>query len=322
MRTLLQLHPHKHTGKLLHHRHTSYRALFLLLALTGAILITPAGMAKASDYRVDAVVPAPLPSQSAVITHPVNGSSIRTSTVAIGGTCPVVTPAIIVVLYEGSEILGSQACTQNGTFDMSVMFEPGSHTVIAQIVSFTGQVGASSEPVTFTYQPVTITYVTTSTPTSTATPLTIVSDAPFIVFGMAKDAVWNVTFKGGSAPYSASVHWGDGTVQNFSKLNAGQYSFKHHYSKMRSYKIRIDLKDSTGATTNRGITAVTPLSYGGSINSLGTTKLPLTWLLYVLYILTILLLIMFWRRERLHYAHAVIPVTAAKRRKPVAKKRR
>jgi hypothetical protein len=355
-RNLLQLHPHKHTGKLLHHRHTSYRALFVILALTGAVMMTPVGMTQAADYSVTAVVPAPLPAAPAIITSPSDNDTITQSNTIVKGDCPVIVPPIIVTLYEGSTFLGSQQCTSDGKFAIPVSFEPGRHTIEARVINFTGQTGATSSPVFIIYghaAPTSSSAVNSGSGSSfssssdsngstTETDMVqtpslypqITSDNPVILFGPTKPAVWTGTLKGGTPPYSVTVYWGDGTVKRLKNWNEGQQTIKHSYAEARTYEVKIELRDATGYAVTTSITAISPAEWsaytpipgvgglaGGSGGSglLGALNVSHTWILYTLYITTVVVLTMLWHIERSHFARQYVPVKASR---VVAAKRR
>jgi hypothetical protein len=343
MQKLLKLHPHKHTGKLLHHRHTSYRALFLILALTGAVMLAPIGMARADDYVVSAIVPAPLPDGPAVITSPTDSGTTTQATTVIHGNCPVIDPPIIVVLYEGTNVIGSQQCAGDGTFAIPVSLNPGSHTIITQVMNFTGQNGAAGTPVVITYTPTAAQNAPTATGSNaqSSSPAddqdagshigtgasvypTITTDNPFLIFGPDKDAIWTGDIQGGTAPYTVTINWGDGTIQKIHNVSEGLFRAHHHYTVMKTYSVRMEVRDVKGRVLGVTITAISPAQFSAypAPSIIGSTNLSRTWLLYGLYILTVVALTMFWHRERLHYAQQRVPITVTKRRAPAKRKRK
>src|SRR5882757_4742169 len=115
-----RLHPHKHTGKLLHHRHTSYRALAVLLLLTGGILVrtewSMRQVAAADSLFVFATVPAPIPTMGPVILVPTDGSLTHDPNITVSGTCEAMTPATTIAIYSNGTLLGSAPCAPDGTF--------------------------------------------------------------------------------------------------------------------------------------------------------------------------------------------------------------
>jgi hypothetical protein len=345
MHKKLRLHHHKHTGKLLHHKHTSYHALLLVLAIAGVFMVSFNRMAQAADFEVSAIVPAPLPNDPAVITTPADGSVVTTSSVTVGGTCPVITPAIIVVLYESSTFMGSDTCSVDGTFAVPTTFSPGSHTLTATVMNFTGQSGATSTPVTFTYTPppaptlptpnaptppvggATPTPKPNPSPVSVPTsPLEIVSERPFILFGRNRDAVWHGTVQGGTTPYTLTVSWGDGETQKLQGLSSEKLSLSHRYQKSGIYQITLQLTDASGQTVTRSLVALSPYAFSLYQNTpslfggLGGGTVLFPWVLYWLYGLLVLLLLWLWQRERLRHVHTLVFVSA-KQHKPIRKRR-
>jgi len=331
MKTILKLHPHRHTGKLLHHRHTSYRALFLLLALTGAVLLTPVDMARADSYLVSAVVPAPLPDDPAVITSPRDGSVVNQPNIIVKGNCPVIDPPIIVVLYDGSVIVGSQYCGGDGSFSIPISLTVGSHSIVPHITNFTGQSGPTGNPVLITFDPPAITTSTTTVMVSpgggqkqTSPPLEILTDSPYVLYGPKKDAVWSGTVRGGTPPYGITLDWGDGAIENHHNISSGPISLRHHYSRAKLYELHIELRDTQGHVRGLSIVALSPAIYNNSGPTIvGSTNLSRNWTLYTLYTLTVVALTLFWHRERTRYAHQPVPApTTRRRRQPAAKARK
>ncbi|MFS8118726.1 MAG: hypothetical protein ACMG55_09590 [Microcoleus sp.] len=332
MNRLLKLQHHKHTGKLIHHRHTSYRALFLIVAMVGVVMVLTSQAAKADNYTVTATVPAPMPSGLPIIQKPRVGMNIvHTPNITINGTCPVITPSIVIALYDNSGLAGSQQCTPQGVFDVPISLSEGSNSIVATIITITGQVGASSQPVIITYTKLGVPKQTTSTSPRTPSalpglrpleitgdnvqPLKIISDNALIIFGPSSDAVWRGTFTGGTLPYKVKITWGDSSVQELSGIGEKAQAIRHHYSHFTSYQIKVQLTDAKGLTVTQYLTAIT---FATTIITLGnldffhtiTSQAMLTTLiLYSLYIVTAGLLLILWRKEhhrRLQPAHAQI----------------
>lgn len=331
--SLLKLHPHKHTGKLLHHRHTSYRALFLLLVMTGVVLLVPFKMARADSYNVNAIVPAPLSTEPAVITNPSDSTVVRQPNVRFSGSCPVINPPLIVVLYDGSSIVGSQYCATDGTFSILVGLTPGHHSIVPQIMNFTGQMGTAGKAVLITYIAPIASDASPAVPASQAvTPkpagdnsLKIITGAPFIIYGPAKDAIWKGRIGGGAPPYGLTISWGDGTINKRTALSTGGLELRHHYNHSLIYQVRIDVYDAAGNVQGISLIALTPAAYASYTATptwIDSTNLSRAWLLYVLYLVTIAVLVLFWQRERVYYAKQVVPFPYIQHQRPAPRKRR
>lgn len=330
MHKALHLQHHKHTGKLLHHRHTSYHALFLLLVIAGAFIALTNHIANAASYDVTATVPAPLPTTAAVITQPTDGAIVNTSDIQVGGTCPIIIPAVVVVLYDNGSLVGSTRCTAGGVFEMPVSISAGQHSLVATVVNITGQTGLTSDPVMVTYTPlVPIAQPLVSQPSrpqssgntipvvtpSNVGPLVLTPAAPFLIFGPTIDAVWDGTMQGGTAPYTFYIDWGDGTIETHSGLSAGAQEFRHRYHKTGSYLISIRVEDSSGHSLTRHYVALSlvPFVIGlpTSSSSTGSSSPQLTLmpLLYSAYFTIVICFFIFWwyeRRHRRQWAHVRI----------------
>jgi hypothetical protein len=312
MRQLLQLHPHKHTGKVLHHKHTSYHALFLILGLAGVFMVFLSSAAKAADYVVTATVPATIPSGNPVITAPSDGTQVSTPSITVSGTCPVANPPVIITIQDETGLLGSSQCS-SGTFNVPVSLTVGTHHLTATVVTITNDTGGTSQTVAVTYllpivpsQPVGGTTPVVHVPRSsqptpvTPDPLHIDSASSFIVYGYNDDAVWRGSFSGGSLPYNVTIDWGDGTREMFSKLGNEQQAFSHHYRQLRTYVVSLVVTDSAGQTTTLTLSAISPATFNHPPTSLGfTTGSPsVTRLLYQLYLGQLFLTFLLWEYVR------------------------
>jgi hypothetical protein len=335
---LLQLHQNKHTGKLLHHRHTSYRSLFLLIGIAAAFMVTMNHMAHAIDYEVTAIVPAPLPAGPATITNLKNGDTVYGPTIHISGVCPIISPAIIVVAYDnGTTLLGSQTCTSGGTFDLAVSLGTvGTHSITTTIMNFTGQVGASSPPLSISYifgVVSTITKTTTSkqtilstTPASQPTEIIdwplITANSPFVIYAPGKDITWSGSFTRGRPPYAVSISWGDSSNQTGKNVIPGAQTFSHLYNTPGTYTVHILLKDAANHATTQMFTAICPIAF--RTQPATTQRTPtLTNMLYATYLIVVAILARVWWRQRLFIkVQPAYARTSSKRQKPQSRIRR
>ncbi|HSX05821.1 MAG TPA: hypothetical protein VLF69_05100 [Candidatus Saccharimonadales bacterium] len=260
----LHLQHHRHTGRLLHHKHTSFRGLAVVLVLAGLCLalLTMVARATADTLTVYASNPAPVPTDAAVITDPVDGAIVTKSSVPVSGTCPDITPRVVIGILDNGDLAGSVACDSSNNFALPIVVTAGPHTLIARVYTITGDAGADSTPVHITYiAPPAVGSVGSEAGASekpSGSPLTLTVDEPFIVFGPAKDAVWVGTITGGKLPYHLHIDWGDGTSNDYLITNEGQEQYTHHYSKMHPYTILLHLIDGEGRGISRSYAAVTP----------------------------------------------------------------
>src|SRR5665647_2236349 len=311
---LLKLHHHKHTGKLLHHRHTSYRALLLIMAISGVFMLATSQLVRAGDYIVTATVPAPIPSGAPIITSPPDGTTITTPNVTIEGTCPIILPAIIITLHDGSTLLGSGQCTPVGTFSVPVSLQERTYSIVATVVTITGDNGESSLPHTLTYKAPTSSSSTnpsksTSTSSNSGKPretttasagLEILSDKPFVVYGSVSDAVWSGYFKGGTTPYVITISWGDGSTQTYKNVGRDRQIYSHRYNRLKAYQITVTVKDAADRSISQTFAAATPIIFdngsagAGITQTMGGLHISTTILLYAFYFALLGLLFVLW----------------------------
>lgn len=335
MRQLFVLHHHKHTGRLIHHRHTSYWALALLVLLSGLLAFGIDRTARADTLFVSATVPAPIPTDAPAF-DPQFASLITTSPdLEITGTCPVITPAVIIGLYRGSELLGSSVCGVDGRFAATVTLNPGTQEIIARVVTITGQYGQSSSPATITYTPpIPPTPPTPPTKTNSGAQsggdsgasanqstnvgagalsprlLTIELDQPFVKYLPDVVTLIRVRFEGGTPPYTVTVDWGDGRSSQETLSRDGTYTFSHIYGEGDSRLVSITARDNGGLSLTRRYAAVnaapasahTNFTLAGLLDGISPNTLLLTLSLYGALFASVLLL---WRYELIHYRKRV-----------------
>jgi hypothetical protein len=270
MHRLLKLQQHKHTGKLLHHRHTSYRALVLILLLTGLVLVYASRQTTADSLYVQAKVPAPIPSRPAVILKPAASVNVSSPNVTIDGSCPITTPAVGVIIAENSNTLGSSACDSTGSFSAEVALTTGKHVLLPRIITVTGDNGPDGTPIDITYDDAAVPTTPAATKRSPATsnnsdlpdvssspPLSVAGERPFVLFGPNKTAELTASFTGGQAPYAATIDWGDTTVDIRKNLSQGWHTFSHHYAIITPWTIHMDATDAAGVRVTTTFAALT-----------------------------------------------------------------
>jgi hypothetical protein len=263
----LKLRHHKHTGKILAHKHTSYRVLFLLLLAPIFMmpLVDQLNVA-ALDFEISATVPAEIPSGSPTIDSPQQSASTTQSEIVVSGSCPVIDPAIIVAIYNNDVLAGSDQCSTNGTYTVTVPLVVGQNKLIATVVTFTGGVGNSSAAVTITRT------APPSTPTGTVDteqtapiegfspivpPLQIIAKDIYVLMSSNGNATWTGSFKGGTPPYEVEVDWGDGNSDHRTVSDDKEQTFSNVYKQLQTYKIIIKVTDADNTTASLQSTAVT-----------------------------------------------------------------
>lgn len=292
---------HKHTGKLIHHRHTSHAALVGLLLLVGIFMFISAGFARvqaeAGAVSIGVTVPGPAPTVGAAITSPVDGTSVTDQqAIEVTGTCA---PGTFVVVQNNNELAGSTVCTDAGIFILRIQLQTGTNVLSALNYDNLNQPGPNTTLVS-------VNLVTTSTvaqplqPLSSTLPIVLPSN-PSIVPGVAPEVsscdsqkgpslpvggehrvaiicaprfiqanqqytlgflVW-----GGVPPYAAEVDLGDGADGTLLSIdNPGAKIVKFSYASAGVHTIVINTTDKNG----RKATVQT------AVQATGETKTPLT----------------------------------------------
>jgi len=261
----------KHTGKLLSHKHTSYRALFLVLMITGAFLGSlQFAIAHAADFEVTAKLSAVVPTVPATIDSPTLNLVVQQAPLTVSGTCQVMSPMAIVAIYRGSDVLGSTFCQSDGTFSVIITLRSGVNQLFARTFNITNDPGPDSAPSTITYRPPVVAEPQASPdpeapPEETSPPtgqpgavLGLNSKDAFLIFGPDKPATWVGSISGGELPYRLKVDWGDGTIQTKDELGSEGIERSHTYKTMKSYFVTLTAHDTHNQAASFQLAAITP----------------------------------------------------------------
>src|SRR5579859_5315065 len=146
--TRKKLLPAHHTGKIRHHRHTSYGWLAAVLLMAGATLVaTSRSVVLASsdpvtvNESVYAVVAGSAPATAPTVTSIAPGTVFTDNNpVTIAGSCPADT---LVKVYSNDVLIGATFC-QNGRFSVSVNLFLGSNTIVVRAFNANDVMGPES----------------------------------------------------------------------------------------------------------------------------------------------------------------------------------
>jgi hypothetical protein len=277
----LHLQHHRHTGRRVHHKHTSYHGLMVLFVLAGVLMlvVTALGHATADTFSVGATVKAPIPSSPAIITSPSEGDRLGSDSQLVSGSCPIVTPQVIVAITVDNANVGSAICDGANDFALPLRLSPGAHTVVAQAMTITGDTGPASTPLHITLAPTSTRTSATVTsqpngPSTTPNPLVIAPEGTMLWLGDDKAATWAGTITGGTPPYKVLIDWGDGTSKTSSDQGAGDASFGHTYTTLQPYNMSLSVTDADHVALHEQFAVASFSTSAASISVLGsaTTK--------------------------------------------------
>ncbi len=255
---MLRLAHHRHTGRRLPHHHTSYHAILVILAVFGLCLIS-IRHAAAGNYVVTAKVSAPLPGVPSVITDPASGLVTTDPNITISGSCPVITPAIIVLLYRNGVLVGSMVCPPSGQFSFQTTLLYGNNVFVPKIINITDDYGQDGQPITIVYR-----FTESKPPTNKLPNIPLKADhqmylnsADQIVFFKPGEGVTlALGYGGGIEPYTLIINWGDGTEQSFPIDKAGHREVSHTFGSQKSFEINMRLTDAQQHLARLSLAAV------------------------------------------------------------------
>jgi hypothetical protein len=309
-----QLRPHAHSGKILHHRQTSYPPVVLLLLVAVGLLgsFTVQTLAdqpyiipgpESDAVGIGATVNAPAPSQAPVIHSPSSGAA-QSSPITVQGSCPKDTQ---VRVFKNDIFAGAALCDASQSFSVLIDLLSGSNAITAKAYNNLDKASPPSNTVNLTYSLPGLSSPAIPgifAPVQTAVnQLLIRTDTYQHGAFPGQEMGWPITIIGGHAPYALSIGWGDGKTDLISRAADGTFTVKHTYDKVGSgYKgsstIIIKATDSNGqhaylqtvAIVNDG-TVKNPTAPSGGI-------LQIAWPLLVMLVLVVASF--FWgeRREK------------------------
>lgn len=294
---------------------------FLCAVLT-AVSIVLMGAApstvSAASYDVTASIPYPAPTTAAIIDPSLDGKDSPVDLFTVFGTCEHLSPASIVSLWRGLQLLGSVNCEPSGTFSLVITLISGANTIIARTSSLSENYGPDSTPVTISYTPPLVVNPgqPTNTPPKTAQPSTdplfVTSPTPFEILHEDKGVTIKIVVSGGKGPYNISVNWGDGSTETSVVADIGSFSFKHVYEENGIYKVVATVTDVLGESkVYQFIVASTSVPQADSVEQKtdrqvvvadNGVQLLLVWTVILLILLLFLgMLTSFWLGRRYEY---------------------
>lgn len=291
---------HKHTGKLIHHRHTSHLALAIILAFLGVFMyvdntVKAEIVPVSGSVSIGMLVTGPPPAVGATITSPKDGQKIVNKDVFdISGTCQAST---FVVVKNNGINAGSTICSADGKFTVQIELYVGTNVISAMNYDNYNQAGPVTPSVTV--------YVTKKDKNTdnagTDTPVVPnIPDVPSIVPGADNqlDSCNDFQAKGeypvggephiaivcmprlflpgqmqtlglivwgGVPPYALLIDWGDDSEDLLlSVAKPGYQTVSFGYIVPNTYKIISTIKDANGETS----------SYRSSVQVSGQVELP------------------------------------------------
>lgn len=246
--------PKHHTGKVVHHRHTSYASLVLLVVLALAPLLYASqstAQAAATDpvthtEQVYAVVPGEAPDVPAAITNIASGAVFTTNDpVTIAGTCENNT---LIKVYKNDVFAGATFC-QAGNFSLQIDLFIGVNTLIVRTFNANNVQGPDSAPLVVRHEIPGVTI--TNKPVVSSGQFFLTTEIFYKGINVGDTLSWPLTLSGGQAPYAVNVGWGDGQSDLISRAEPGIFSIQHQYKQpgkgdKSSYKVTITATDQAG----------------------------------------------------------------------------
>lgn len=297
----LRLVEHKHTGSVIHVRHTSHVALLGMLVIVGFFLAISQNFVQAGEVSVGLVVQGSAPTVGATITSPLDGVNIvNVNPTPVEGTCAANS---FVVLYNDSVLAGSTICTGAGLFVVSAQLHEGTNALTARNFDNLNQAGPDTPSVTVNFK-TEETVVDVQTPDLPENPVII----PGVTEGPAECEDYNPTGQlsvggkphvavvciprsvavnedqrigilvwGGTPPYALNFDWGSGESTLISMDAPGYRTVKVSYASSGVYNINIQVTDrSSNAASGESAIEVTEADTSQGIaqiiNSIFTTS--------------------------------------------------
>ncbi len=298
-----------------HRRLALHPATILVLLLAGVLIVGWTWYAAADSYGITGKVAAPALTEGAVISEPADGATFTASPITITGTCP---NSSYVTIIRNGVFAGVGGCAVDNTFSIDVSLSPGANTLQAQDYNTTDDPGPVTPGITVYYSPpapppASVATKQPSRGSSAPLPLLLASDYSFHAVTAGSDFSWIIVIKGGVAPYTVSINWGDGSVTVSTYPEATSITITHAYKNPGYYPILVTITDAAGNSTTLQlaafIKAVGAAGFafnanndqgGAQENSLLALLVASKWLLvaWPAYSIIVLMIISFWLGER------------------------
>jgi hypothetical protein len=222
-----------------------------------------------SLLNIYGTAPVDIPVAPAIIAAPKDGSSVALPYTLVAGSCPLVSPQVVVAVDVDGVRAGSAICNPDNDFSMPLALGSGSHSLTAQVYTITGEMGATSSPVHITYRAPTSLAAAQPGDAGAAGPLKLAADSPFLYLGASRTVTWAGTLAGDTQPHHILVDWGDKTQDEYT-VQPGALHFTHHYRTLQSYDVTIFVSSASGTAVRAqyAVAAYTSVPVGaGSTNS-------------------------------------------------------
>lgn len=247
-----KLSPHKHTGRYLPHRHTSYAGLAFLIMLCTVVLglVTRSALANTpytgpdqGSIGLSGTVPEAAPTTAAVIKRPTNGQHFSATPITVSGTCP---KDVIVEVFKNDIFAGSTTCNADQTFSLDIDLLYGSNSLVARVYDSLDQAGPDSNIVTVFYD----------AQATQAAPLNS-SNLNEIQMLLRSSPVYRGAFPGknvtvpleiiaGTPPFALDVSWGDNKSDLISRPDNSVVNLVHSFARAGTYQVTIKATDAKG----------------------------------------------------------------------------
>lgn len=301
--------PKHHTGKLVHHRHTSYGALITLVAMAVVpIFMMSREVATAApedsvttEYSTYAVVPAPIPQDPPAINLPSLGTVFASpEPVSVSGSCPNDT---LIKVFKNDVMAGTVFC-QNGRFSINIDLFHGPNALVARAYNANNISGPDSTVVTVR-RDVAAQGVDQNLAIAGLKKFAITADGPYTGVNVGQKLVLRLSLSEGQAPYAVSVSWGDGKTDLVSRTQPGGFEVSHVYGEpgsgsKSSHDITVLATDQSGT---KSFIHLETIVNGDKPGVVGTIKAGYNWssmlkTAWQVVLVTTLIVISFWLGER------------------------
>ena len=238
-KNFLHFQHRRHSGSVLHHRHTSYRAMLAVLILAGIFMIWIANYVGTVDKQIksQASQTAPLPDKIPFITSPIIGAEITDDNIEVVGTCSNNTKTYVII-YNSSEVVGSSVCSSTGNFSVSVPAEYGVNKLSAVAININNQATSRSVETN-----------ANRAGTVDGNSVRIKVQNPVIHYKPGEEFVLTIGVQRGAEPITGKISWGDSQSQDIS-FSSGRLELKHTYKDNETRTINVMVKDNAGVTKN------------------------------------------------------------------------
>lgn len=206
---------------------------------------------ESGDVGVTATVPGPPPSTAPTIDQPTNNQVFEQKNIIVSGTCEV---DLVVKVFSNALFVGSAVCDTGGNYSFAIDLFLERNDLTARQYDLLNQASPDSATVTVYYVPLSVTPQKPGEESQgpieelPVANFQLVIDYDYTAQGVFAGNTFRlpIRFLGGTAPYTVSVDWGDGSSNSYQRSDTNKFTAEYTYTEPGVRTVIIRVGDNQG----------------------------------------------------------------------------